>query len=82
VDFRGKSGAKPGGLHSDQPIHAGLVCLNAHGVMDLGLQEQLFALALQNLAVMNHLINGALEITLTEDGMATVERYGIPTDSP
>ena len=80
-DFRGTKGAAPGGLHSDQPIHAGLICLNveADGGMDLGLQEQLFAIALQEIGSMADLVNQALEVTLGPDGTAAVDRYEIPT---
>ena len=77
-DFRGTKGAEPGGLHNGQPIHAGLICLNADGGTDLGLQEQLFAVALAELAEMEDLVNQALEISLSDDGEAVIEVYEIP----
>jgi len=80
-DFRGTKGSAPGGLHNDQAIHAGLICLNveADGGMDLGLQEQLFAIALQEIGLMTDLVNQALEVTLGPDGTAAVDLYEIPT---
>ena len=47
--------------------------------LDLALQEQLFAIALDELAVRTDLINQALEITALESGEANVEIYPIPT---
>lgn len=79
-DFRGTKRSAPGGLHNGQPIHAGLICLSveADGGMDLGLQEQLFAIALQEIGSMADLVNQALEITLGADSTATVALYEIP----
>ena len=78
-DFRGDGGAEPGGWHAAQDIHAGLICLNAEMGLDLALQEQLFAIALDELAARDDLINQALEITALESGEAEVEIYSIPT---
>ena len=80
-DFRGNKGSAPGGLHNDQPIHAGLICLNveAEGGMDLGLQEQLFAIALQEIGSMADLVNHAPEVTVGPYGTAAVDVYEIPT---
>lgn len=78
-DFRGQGGDAPGGWHAGQEIHAGLICLNAEAGLDLALQRQLFAVALEELATMNDLVNQALEITALETGEATVEVYSIPT---
>ena len=77
-DFRG-GGSEPGGWHAAQDIHAGLICLNAEMGLDLALQEQLFAIALDELAARGDLINQALEITALESGEAEVEIYAIPT---
>jgi len=46
--------------------------------MDLGLQEQLFAIALQEIGSMADLVNQALEVTLGADSAATVDLYEIP----
>ena len=50
VDFRGPDGA--GGLHAREPIHAGLVCLVSAFPMTIARQQELFELALQELAMM------------------------------
>ena len=80
VDFRGGGPGKLSGHHAQQPIHAGLVCLNSVHVMDLARQRDLFAIALEELAALTDLINQALEIFEQEDGAVVVERYEIPQD--
>src|SRR5439155_26689598 len=77
-DFRGQGSDAPGGWHAGQEIHAGLICLNAETGLDLALQRQLFAIALEELAALNDLVNQALEITALETGDAAVEIYPIP----
>ncbi len=80
-DFRGAGADEPAGLHANQPIHAGLVCLNcaAPGGMDLGLQRELFQVALEQLAGRDDLINQALEVTLDEDETTIrIVLYDIP----
>lgn len=67
-----------GGHHAQQPIHAGLVCLNSVHVMDLARQKDLFGVALDELALLTDLVNQALEIFEQEDGAVVVERYEIP----
>jgi predicted nuclease of predicted toxin-antitoxin system len=67
-------------LYQRAEIHAGLVCLNvAPGLMSLDIQTQLFLLALDRLEKIE-LINEALEVTLTADGVVLVERYALPSD--
>jgi hypothetical protein len=78
-DFRGQGAEAPAGWHAGQEVHAGLVCLNSEMGLDLALQRQLFAVALEELATTNDLVNRALEITALETGGATVEVYSIPT---
>jgi hypothetical protein len=80
VDFRGGGPDRLGGHHAQQPIHAGLVCLNSVRVMDLARQRDLFGIALAELAVLTDLVNQALEIFEQEDGAVVVERYEIPQD--
>ena len=78
-DFRGPAGApgKPG-LHAAQPIHAGLVCLNGPPSMNLALQEELFAIALDEIAALgDELINQVLEVTADETTIA-IDRYPLP----
>ena len=70
VDFRP--------LYEREEIHAGLVCLNvAPGLMELEVQKSLFLLALDRLGDAEP-VNEALEVTLTADGEAIVERYALP----
>jgi len=60
-------------------VHAGLVCLNvAPGLMSLGVQRRLFALALDRLGDIEP-INELLEIALLEDRSIRVERYDLPS---
>ena len=81
-DFRGHHDGELGGLHNGQPIHAGLICLNAQDGLDLALQEQLFEVALDQLRRLGDLVNQALEITLEshdDDGaQVAIELYEIP----
>ena len=80
VDFRGNSPAKPGGEYARQPLHAGLICLNAFLPLDLDLQRGLFRIAMEVLeAEQAPMINQALEIFL--DRRDTVEwvLYDIPS---
>ncbi len=78
-DFRGPAGApgKPG-LHAAQTIHAGLVCLNGPPGMNLALQEELFGIALGEIAALgDDLVNQVLEVTADETTIA-IERYPLP----
>lgn len=78
-DFRGPAGApgKPG-LHAAQQIHAGLVCLNGPPGMNLALQEELFEIALDEIAALGgDLVNQVLEVTADEATVA-IERYPLP----
>jgi hypothetical protein len=77
-DFRGEGQENPGGLHAQQEIHAGLICLNSFYPMDLDRQHRLFQLALAELDGMPDLINQALEIFEDEEGTVTAELYDIP----
>lgn len=78
VDFRGPA-SSPGtrGLHAQAAIHAGLICLNGPPGMDLGMQCELSEEVLCELAIDDHLINLALEITLDAGEIVSV-RYAIP----
>ena len=78
-DFRGEGQENSGGLHAQQEIHAGLICLNSFYPMDLDRQHRLFQLALAELDGMPDLINQALEIFEDEEGTVTAELYDIPT---
>src|SRR5262249_9377772 len=61
-----------------EEVHAGLVCINmAPGLMSLGVQRRLFALALDRLGDREP-INELLEITLDARKVVHVERYDFP----
>lgn len=83
-DFRGRADTpgKPG-LHATQAIHSGLVCLNGPVGMDLALQEKLFDIALDEVAVLGGdpvnqvLVNQVLEVT-TDGNVTFVDRYALP----
>lgn len=76
-DFRGDGIGRPGGHYAKQPIHAGLICIEA-GDMSRAKQKQLFAIALQELTTLPDLINTALEIVEDENGEIECRTYGIP----
>jgi hypothetical protein len=80
IDFRGPA-AKPGskGHYSNVAIHAGLICLNGPGGMDLDLQLELFEHALDEVGD-GDLINQVLEISLSEDDEVCVLRYALPPE--
>jgi hypothetical protein len=77
-DFRGDGASDPSGLHAQQSIHAGLICLISNFPMDLERQRTLFGDALAKLAQMDDLINKALEVFEDENGEVTVTIYKIP----
>lgn len=77
-DFRGAGAEKPGGLHANEPIHAGLVCLSSAFAMDLDRQHDLFRIALEQLADISDLVNQALEVFEADDGSVEVVIYEMP----
>ena len=77
-DFRGVGLANPGGLHSKQTIHAGLICLNSEIGMDFDRQIVLFGFALDALADLPDLINQALEVSEAVDGEVKIILYELP----
>lgn len=78
VDFRGKGPGQLGGEHAHQDIHAGLVCLNSEGPLDLDLQRELFQVALDVLNGEEDLVNKALDIFHQENGHVEYDIYDIP----
>lgn len=65
-------------LYEREPLHAGLLCLNAAPkLMNLDLQKRLFTLALAKLLGAGS-DNEALEITASADGEIRIDRYRIP----
>ena len=78
VDFRGLGPGRLRGQHAKQSIHAGLVCLNSAHVMDIERQLDLFQLVLNELSGTPDLVNQALEVFESEDGLVTIDVYDIP----
>jgi len=82
VDFRGPSDA-PGskGQYSDVAIHAGLICLNGPVGMDLELQRDMFAVALDELDRNSDMVNQVLEISSCEpEDEFEILRYKLPSE--
>lgn len=81
IDFRGPAddrGSK--GLSAALDLHAGLICLNGPPGMDLDMQKDLFAIALDKLAALgDDLVNRVLDVTLEgENGDVVVRLYDLP----
>ncbi len=80
-DFRGPVGT-PGfpGEFAKIELHAGLICINGPVGMDLGMQLELFEIALDDLDDNPDLVNHVLEVTLEKinDSEIKVIRYRLP----
>ncbi len=83
VDFRGPCD-EPGsaGEYSDVRLHAGLVCLNAPGGLNLQLQRKLFDLILDDLEEKGDLTNQVLEVDLHRNGIVELRRRLLPEPGP
>jgi hypothetical protein len=79
VDFRGTVKV-PGsqGVYADIALHAGLVCIDASGGLNLELQKLLLDLILANLSEQGDLTNQVLQVTLFPDQMVELSRYSMP----
>src|ERR1039457_4206113 len=68
VDFRGPA-KQPGtqGVYAALSLHAGLVCIDASGGLNLASQRRLFDLVLSNLEAEGALTNQVLQVTLSPD---------------
>jgi hypothetical protein len=78
VDFRGNGPGQLGGLHAEETVHAGLVCLNYEGSLHLALQVKLFKQVLLDLSTMPDLVNKAYEVHHCLDGSTESIIYEIP----
>jgi hypothetical protein len=81
IDFRGRVDALGStGQYRTASVHAGLVCLNGPVGMDLGMQIELFEVALDALDSDGDLINQAREVTLddADEASLTLVRYTLP----
>jgi hypothetical protein len=79
-DFRGSGPAGPGGLYLRQPLHAGLICLDAAEGFSFEAQHLLFACALQLLHEDPDLMNQVLEVFGDVDGRIHWTRYALYGD--
>ncbi len=79
IDFRGPT-KKPGsqGVYADITLHAGLICIDAPGGLNLERQKLLFSLILSNIAEQGDLVNQVLQVTLSPNGAVELSRYGMP----
>ncbi|WP_263353387.1 DUF5615 family PIN-like protein [Acidicapsa acidisoli] len=79
VDFRGPA-KTPGsqGVYSSISLHAGLVCIDATGGLNLDRQKRLFVLILSDIEKHGDLTNQVLQVTLTPDGAVELSRYSMP----
>lgn len=94
IDFRGRrrgasKAARPGpkGHYKGVDLHAGLICLNSPGGLDLKGQEELFGVALKELETCGEPVNQVIEVTLSGDGCEgegsergtiEIDRYDMP----
>jgi hypothetical protein len=82
VDFRGPPNA-PGskGEYRKADLHAGFICLNGPPGIDLDMQIELFAFALDALDEDGDHVNQALEVTLDDasDAEVKIVRYALPS---
>ena len=78
-DFRGPY-EKPGsaGEYAHIRLHAGIVCINAPGGLNLALQKQLFKLILDDLEKVGALTNQVMEVDLSKNGAVELRRRSIP----
>ena len=82
VDFRGPE-KKPGshGIYADISLHAGLICIDAPGGLNLERQKLLFQLILSNLQEHGDLTNQVLQVTLSPNGAVALIRYEMPAEN-
>lgn len=80
-DFRGGGLSSPGGLYRWQPLHAGLVCLDAADGFGFATQYLLFSHALELLRENSDMVNQVLEVFRQADGGIHWARYELHGDS-
>ena len=80
TDFRGPA-KHPGshGVYAGISLHAGLICVDAPGGLNLERQKRLFDLILSNLMEQGDLTNQVLDVVLSADGSVEFSRYPMPT---
>jgi hypothetical protein len=79
ADFRGPA-KNPGshGAYAGIGLHAGLICVDAPGGLNLERQKRLFGLILSNLLDQGDLTNKVLEVMLSADGSVVLSRFWMP----
>ena len=79
TDFRGPA-KNPGshGIYAGISLHAGLICVDAPGGLNLERQKRLFDLILSNLIEEGDLTNQVLEVVLSTDGSVELIRFKMP----
>jgi hypothetical protein len=79
VDFRGPA-KSPGsqGVYAGVSLHAGLICIDAPGGLNLERQKRLFEVVLSNLEEQGDLTNQVLQVILFIDGTMELSRYAMP----
>jgi hypothetical protein len=79
TDFRGPA-KHPGslGVYAGISLHAGLICVDAPGGLNLKRQERLLDLILANLQEEGDLTNQVLQVVLSADGSVELSRYAMP----
>lgn len=80
-DFRGGGLTSPGGLYLRQPLHAGLICLDAADGFGIQAQHVLFEVALGLLHEDPDLVNRVLEVFRDADGSIHWTRYELHLDA-
>lgn len=79
IDFRGPV-KSPGhqGVYAGVCLHAGLVCVDAPGGLNLERQKRVFNLILANLFEQGDLTNQVLQVVLSPDGSVELSRLAMP----
>jgi hypothetical protein len=79
TDFRGPA-KHPGshGVYAGISLHAGLICVDAPGGLNLQRQKRLLDLILANLQGEGDLTNQVLQVVLSADGSVELSRYAMP----
>ena len=68
------------GEYADVRLHAGLVCINASGGLNLESQKQLFTRILDDFEKKGDLINQVMEVDLNKASEGEIRRRSLPTD--
>lgn len=78
IDFRGQGPDVPYGHHTNEDVHAGLVCSISVPLMDRARQLELFSIALHAIHGRDDLVNHCLEVTEDAEGNVSIILYELP----